>query len=464
MLLPTQFGFRSNKSTNEAIFVLRNIIDHSSDELHCCFIDLKAAYDWINRDVLFKILEYRTGTPILVKLLKCMYTGTTAAIKFSQNVFETVSGCRQGGLESPCLFNIFLDFVLRCAIHKIMSAITDPGVKVTYAIPSQCSSRSQRMEHPLRGTTIVTHLCYADDLVFFCKTKEELQSILTILDEEFKRFGLIISTTKTKTMSFNVPDAVTESNSLVSLNGTPIENVRLFCYLGHSISNEAVDSSALIIQRIASAFSKFNELKHVLTDKRIHLKTRVKFLTACVRSRLTFSVQACLLTAAETTKLKTVWMNFLRKLLRRGFQRVNVPPEARRRGSRRSRQSTRSTRSETDLDMENEEDLDWRYTLRNEEVLQITNSAPIPNFCQIQHLKYIGHVTRLQNSAIQKQVLFRTNRKRYSRDPWRKYETMTNLDKGQLQREMQDKKRFPSLLETIFNDTQPAEQAEWGRR
>ena len=164
---------------------------------------------------------------------------------------------------------------------------------------------------------------------------------------------------------------------------------------------------------IFSAFSKFNELKHVLTDKRIHLKTRVKFLTACVRSRLTFSVQACLLTAAETTKLKTVWMNFLRKLVRRGFQRVNVPPEARRRGSRCSRRSTHSTRSENDQETENDDDLDWRYRLTNDEILQITNSAPIPNFCQIQHLKYIGHVTRLHISAIQKQVLFWTNRKRY---------------------------------------------------
>ena len=180
-----------------------------------------------------------------------------------------------------------------------MTSIIDPGVKVTYAIPSQCSSRSQRMEHPSRGTTTVTHLCYADDLVFFCKSKEELQSILTILDEEFKRFGLLISNSKTKTMSFNVPDAENDPGSLVSLNGIPIEKVCLFCYLGHNISNQVIDSSALITQRISSAFSKFNELKHVLTDKRIHLNTRVKFLTACVRSCLTFSVQACLLTAAE---------------------------------------------------------------------------------------------------------------------------------------------------------------------
>ena len=86
------------------------------------------------------------------------------------------------------------------------------------------------------------------------------------------------------------------------------------------------DHASLITQRIASAFSKFNELKHVLTDRRIRLKTRVKFLTACVRSRLTFSVQACLLKAAEITKLESVWTNLLRKLVRNGFQRVNVPP------------------------------------------------------------------------------------------------------------------------------------------
>ena len=83
-------------------------------------------------------------------------------------------------------------------------------------------------------------------------------------------------------------------------------------------------NSALIIQRISSAYSKFNDLKQVLTDRRIRLKTRVKFLTACVRSRLTFSVQTCFLKAAEVTKLESVWTNFLRKLIRKGFDRVNV--------------------------------------------------------------------------------------------------------------------------------------------
>ena len=50
----------------------------SSQPLFLCFIDLKAAYDWINRDMLFKILEIRLQSPILVKLLKAFYTSRRA--------------------------------------------------------------------------------------------------------------------------------------------------------------------------------------------------------------------------------------------------------------------------------------------------------------------------------------------------------------------------------------------------
>ena len=59
-----QFGFRSNRSTIDAIFILQNAINLSSEPLYICFIDLKAAYDWVNRDMLFKILDFRLKSPI----------------------------------------------------------------------------------------------------------------------------------------------------------------------------------------------------------------------------------------------------------------------------------------------------------------------------------------------------------------------------------------------------------------
>ena len=62
-----QFGFRSNRSTTDAIFILQNAINVSQTPLFICFIDLKAAYDWINRDMLFKVLDICIKSPILVK-------------------------------------------------------------------------------------------------------------------------------------------------------------------------------------------------------------------------------------------------------------------------------------------------------------------------------------------------------------------------------------------------------------
>ncbi len=80
----SQFGFRSNRSTTDAIFILQNSIMISSKPLFICFIDLKAAYDWINRDMLFKILAIRIKSPRLIDILKSLYTGTSAVIKGSK--------------------------------------------------------------------------------------------------------------------------------------------------------------------------------------------------------------------------------------------------------------------------------------------------------------------------------------------------------------------------------------------
>ena len=65
-----------------------------------------------------------------------------------------------------------------------------------------------------------------------------------------------------------------------------------------------------VIHQISSAYAKCNEMKSVFLDKRIFLSTRVKFLEACVRSRLLYSIQAWQLGAEEMRKLESVWCGF----------------------------------------------------------------------------------------------------------------------------------------------------------
>ena len=443
----SQFGFRSNKSTSDAIFVLRKTIEINSCEFYCCFIDLKAAYDWINRDMLFKVLEIRLQSPIIVKILRMLYTGTTAAIKHTTTLFQTFTGCRQGGMESPIIFNIYLDFVLHCAEKAVLERYPNTGLKYSFRFPNHCSSRDERKIHGLTGFQRLRMLLYADDIVLLCTNILELEDIVRIYDETFARFGLVISTDKTETMAFNTTEEIASRPSLISIRNVNLKNVRKFKYLGDIITNfkKAIplpnaqpyseelttDHENYLTFRIASAFQKWNELKHVLIDKRIKITTRIRFLEACVRSRLLYSVQTWDLKAHEKLKLETIWHGFLRKMVTNGYKRKNAP---------------KHKKKGVDPATQVIGDLDWSFKYSNEDIHNITKTMPISEFCGVQHLKYIAHVIRLPNFAIQKQLLFTTERKKFSRDPWLKIETMLGLSTMQIQTTMRNKKEFMSLI------------------
>ena len=439
----SQFGFRSNRSTTDAIFVLQNSKNLSSKPLFLCFIDLKAAYDWINRDMLFKILEIRTKSPILVKILKAFYTGTSAAIKGSKMFFQTFSGCRQGGVESPVIFNIYVDFVLRCAEHEVLQKFPNTGLQYSFLIPGHCSTRQQRSIHGLSGVQRLRMILYADDIVLLSNDIGELSEIVRIYDSTFTRFGLKISTSKTETMAFNVPEEVKAKPSLISIGNIPLKNVRTFKYLGHMITNNEEDPSHYLNFRISSAFQKWNELKHVLTDRRILMSTRTKILEACVRSRLLYGVQAWQMSARELRKIESIWHGFLRRMVRNGFKRKNLPPDY----VKQAKKSNKDVQGDT---IDKPVDLDWSYVFSNEQLRLITKTSNISNFCKMQHLKYIAHVTRLGNDSFQKQILFSTDHKKYACNRWVKFERELNISKGQIQNMMQNKKEFMTLLNKIY--------------
>lgn len=73
------------------------------------------------------------------------------------------------------------------------------------------------------------------------------------------RFGLQMSYAKTETMAFNGDESTKDQKSFISVNNE-------FRYLGHLITNTE-KSSAFLQVRISSAFQKWNELKHIRTER-----------------------------------------------------------------------------------------------------------------------------------------------------------------------------------------------------
>ena len=125
---------------------------------------------------------------------------------------------------------------------------------------------------------------------------------------------------------------------------------------------------------------------------------RVRMLESTVRARLLYAAQTELLSAAEHAKLESVWHQFLRKIIKSGFQRKNAPPRE------TKKQKTERLKREAE-NPELKEKWDWGYKITNEKLSKICGAAPIGTLAEKFHLKYIAHVTRMSNSALQKQLI-----------------------------------------------------------
>ena len=144
-----------------------------------------------------------------------------------------------------------------------------------------------------------------------------------ILNTVFKRFKLKINIGKTKTMiyNFNGPDQE-YPESILSLDGEKIDNVKTFKYLGSQVQyNQQTTGDTEITCRIDMAESKFYEHGKKLMNFKIHLSTRVSILNSLVRSRLTYGSQTWTLTQAQKTRLDAAYLSMLRKMIRDGYAR-----------------------------------------------------------------------------------------------------------------------------------------------
>lgn len=253
----------------------------------------------------------------------------------------------------------------------------------------------------------------SDDAVVFCKTIEEAKKLLSIINNTCKRFGLSISFKKTKTQLFN-DEELAKRETLFSIDGNIIENITEFVYLGKMIPTTF--NAVSVEQQLAKATAKFNELRTVLTDNSVNMMTRKKLLEACVRLRLTYGVQAWLPKEKEIRKMEVCWFQCLRSMVKGGWRRRN------------------------------REEGEYQFVYTNEASQNIVKTTPLRNFIYAQHMKYIGHVCRAENTSITKRMLFAKPTRRYYRDPWIKISELLQIPIEQVKKMTQSKAQFAKLV------------------
>ena len=105
---------------------------------------------------------------------------------------------------------------------------------------------------------------------------------------------MLVARNKIETMCFESDNMSLDKASLITLGEEKVKNVPSFKYLGHLITSD--QKTYTIGHKIGSAWECWSHLKHIFLDKEISLSIRVQILESTVRTRLTYVLQAKLLT------------------------------------------------------------------------------------------------------------------------------------------------------------------------
>lgn len=157
----TSFGFRLKRSAKQALERIRKACNRKGNWV--VDVDIQGYFDNINQEKLMKLVEMRISDRRILKLVR---KWLSAGVMEEGNVRRSDLGTPQGGVISPLLANIYLNyFDILWERH---------------------------------GDAVGELTRYADDLVVICKTKKDAQRAYELIKAIMERLELTLHPTKTR--------------------------------------------------------------------------------------------------------------------------------------------------------------------------------------------------------------------------------------------------------------------------
>ena len=180
----------------------------------------------------------------LTCLLRNLYAGQEAIVSTGHGKtdwFQIGKRVRQGCILSPCLFNLYAEYIMRNA--ELDEALA--GIKV--------------------ANININNLRYADDITLMAESKEELKSLLMKVKKESDKVGLKLNIQKTKIMA---------SGPITSwqIDGETMETMRDFILSGSKITADG-DCSHEIKRCLLLGRKVMTNLDSILKSRDISLST-----------------------------------------------------------------------------------------------------------------------------------------------------------------------------------------------
>ncbi|KAK3517581.1 hypothetical protein QTP70_012568 [Hemibagrus guttatus] len=273
-----QYGFMPRKSTTDAIFALRILMEKYRDgqrELHCVFVDLEKAYDRVPREQLWYCMRKSGVAEKYVRVVQDMYERSRTVVRCAvgqTEEFNVEVGLHQGSALSPFLFAIVMDQL----------------------------SEEVRQESPWT-------MMFADDIVICSESREQVEENLERWRFALERRGMKVSRSKTEYMCVNER----EGSGTVRLQGEEVKKVQEFKYLGSTVQSNG-ECGKEVKKRVQAGWNGWRKVSGVLCDQKISARIKGKVYRTVVRPAMLYGLETVSLRKRQESELEVAELKMLR--------------------------------------------------------------------------------------------------------------------------------------------------------
>ncbi|KAK3542112.1 hypothetical protein QTP86_015540, partial [Hemibagrus guttatus] len=273
-----QYGFMPRKSTTDAIFALRILMEkyrHGQRELHCVFVDLEKAYDRVPREELWYCMRKSGVAEKYVRVVQDMYERSRTVVRCAvgqTEEFNVEVGLHQGSALSPFLFAIVMDQL----------------------------SEEVRQESPWT-------MMFADDIVICSESREQVEENLERWRFALERRGMKVSRSKTEYMCVNER----EGSGTVRLQGEEVKKVQEFKYLGSTVQSNG-ECGKEVKKRVQAGWNGWRKVSGVLCDQKISARIKGKVYRTVVRPAMLYGLETVSLRKRQESELEVAELKMLR--------------------------------------------------------------------------------------------------------------------------------------------------------
>ncbi|MFN7883235.1 MAG: RNA-directed DNA polymerase, partial [bacterium] len=212
-----QAGFRKGRNTEDGVFVLQHSIEVSKanqgpdKRLYVAFIDFEKAYDSVDRDLLWRVIEGMGVHGTMLQCLKNMHAAIMLQVKENGELgesFKAELGVKQGDPLSPLLFVLLID-------------------RLEGYLERECRGKGLEV-----AGALLQALLYADDLALLSMDPDGLQELLDALGRFADANYLTVNLAKCKCVTFNKGQGRYRENGRFTYKGQAVDNADSFVYLG----------------------------------------------------------------------------------------------------------------------------------------------------------------------------------------------------------------------------------------